>query len=176
MTFCPGTPKWESRNWEPIILSANLGLRWGLKKSCSLRRKLFNDMLHATYTQGNWVDSRLLMVWNQSANLTPDLSFGYNLCFRCPNGSCKPILTYVFQYLFNDINNSSIHWVFTPAITFWTFKSPPRLQLRKWEFPWECEGLFPHTLLHSREHAAWLPSFPLGPQPCNPLPWSQAQG
>ncbi len=37
-----------------------------------------------------------------------------------------------------------------------------------WEFPWECEGLFPYTLLHSREHVAYLPGFLLGLQPCNP--------
>ncbi len=27
-----------------------------------------------------------------SDSLTPDLSFGYNLCFRCPNEQCEPIL------------------------------------------------------------------------------------
>jgi hypothetical protein len=50
--------------------------------------------------QGNWIDSRLLMIRNQIANLTLDLSFGHNLCFRCLNKSCKPILdTYIsFQW------------------------------------------------------------------------------
>jgi hypothetical protein len=37
------------------------------------------------------------------------------------------------------------------------------------EFTWECEGSFPHTLWHSWEHEMWLPSFPLGLQPCNPF-------
>jgi hypothetical protein len=32
------------------------------------------------------------MVESQTANLTFGPSFGHNLCFRCPNGSCKPIL------------------------------------------------------------------------------------
>ncbi len=45
-----------------------------------------------TWTQGNWVDSWLLVVGSQVANLTPNLSFGHNLCFRCPNRSYKPIL------------------------------------------------------------------------------------
>jgi hypothetical protein len=45
-----------------------------------------------TCTQGNRVDSQLLVVGSQIANLTPDLSFGHNLCFRCPNESCEPIL------------------------------------------------------------------------------------
>jgi len=40
----------------------------------------------------------------------------------------------------------------------------------KWEFIWECEGSFPHTLLHSQEHEMWLLGFPRGAQPCKPLP------
>jgi hypothetical protein len=49
-------------------------------------------MSHGTYTQGNQGDFQLLVVGSQIANLTPSLSFGHNLCFRCPNGSCEPIL------------------------------------------------------------------------------------
>jgi hypothetical protein len=49
-------------------------------------------MLHAIFKGGNQVDSRLLVVGNQTANLTRDLSFGHNLYFKYPNGSCKPIL------------------------------------------------------------------------------------
>jgi hypothetical protein len=76
----------------PITLHADLRLRWGLKQSCSPRWELSNNMLHATCTQGNQVNSRLLVVKNQTANLTSGLSFGHNLCFRCPNGSFEPIL------------------------------------------------------------------------------------
>jgi hypothetical protein len=42
--------------------------------------------------QENRVNSWFLVVRSQSANLTPDLFFGHNLCFRCPNGWCEPIL------------------------------------------------------------------------------------
>jgi hypothetical protein len=49
-------------------------------------------MSHATYTQGNLVDSQLFVVGSQTTNLTPSLSFDHKLCFRCANGSCKPIL------------------------------------------------------------------------------------
>jgi hypothetical protein len=49
-------------------------------------------MLHAACTLGNWVDSQLLVVKSQTTSLTPDLSFDHNLCFRCPNGQCEPIL------------------------------------------------------------------------------------
>jgi hypothetical protein len=48
-------------------------------------------MSHAACTLGNRVNSRLLMVKSQIGNLIPGLSFDHNLCFRCPNGQCKPI-------------------------------------------------------------------------------------
>jgi len=49
-------------------------------------------VLHSTYTHRNQVDSRLLVVGSQIAILTPDPSFAYNLCYKCPNGSCEAIL------------------------------------------------------------------------------------
>jgi hypothetical protein len=92
-------------------LCEELRLRRSLKQSCSSHQELSNDMSHTTWKQGNRVNSRLLMVGNQIANLTPDLSFGHNLCFKCPNGSCEPILDiYVsidFQWykeLFNSLS------------------------------------------------------------------------
>jgi hypothetical protein len=51
------------------------------------------------------------MVGSQTTHSTPGPSFGHNLCCRCPNGSCKPILDiYVlifFQWykeLFNPLS------------------------------------------------------------------------
>jgi hypothetical protein len=49
-------------------------------------------MLHTTYAQVNYGDFGLLMVESQIDNLTPNPSFGHNLCFNYPNGSCEPIL------------------------------------------------------------------------------------
>jgi hypothetical protein len=49
-------------------------------------------MWHATCMQGNRGDSWLLMIGSQIDNLIPSLSFGHNLCFKCPNGSYEPIL------------------------------------------------------------------------------------
>jgi hypothetical protein len=57
-------------------------------------------MSHATCTQGNRVDSRFLVVESQIVNLTLGPSFGHNLCFRCPNGSCKPILNIYVSIIF----------------------------------------------------------------------------
>jgi hypothetical protein len=157
------------RLWGPITLCPNLWLRWYCKQSCSPHQELFNGMSHVTLTQGNWVDSWLLVVGSQTANLTPDPSFGHNLCFKCPNGSCEPILDiYVlitFQWYKELLNPLS----FGPSFTLWTFRSPPGFQLPRWKLPWECEGSFPHTFFHS-----WASSF--GPQPCKPLLWSWTQG
>ncbi len=106
MSFCPKTPKLGvlkfsklrlPQLWRPITLFINLRLRWGLKQSCSLHWELSKGMWHATYTQGNRGDSLFLMVRNQIGTSTPSLSFGHNLCFKYPNGSCEPILDiYVF--------------------------------------------------------------------------------
>ncbi len=75
-----------------IPLCVNLWLRWGLNQSFSSSRELFNSMLHVTFMQVNLVDSQLLVVESQTANLTLRPSFGHNLCFKCPNGSCESIL------------------------------------------------------------------------------------
>jgi hypothetical protein len=68
-------------------------------------------MSHATCKRGNRGASRLLMIGSQIANLTPGPSFGHNLCLKCSNGSCQPILNiYVlrtFQWykeLFNPLS------------------------------------------------------------------------
>jgi hypothetical protein len=42
--------------------------------------------------QVNQGDSRLLVVGSQIGNLNTGFSFDHNLCFKYPNGSCKPIL------------------------------------------------------------------------------------
>jgi hypothetical protein len=49
-------------------------------------------MWHTTCMQGNWGNSWLLVVGSQIANLIFGSSFGHNLCLKCPNGSCEPIL------------------------------------------------------------------------------------
>jgi hypothetical protein len=80
------------RLWGRITSCANLWLQWNLKQSCSPRQELFDKMLQVAYTQGNRVDSWLLVVRSQIVNLIPDPSFVHNLCFRCPNKQCEPIL------------------------------------------------------------------------------------
>jgi len=96
----PGVPKSRPARlpglWNLITLRANLSSKCGLKQSCSSRRELSNNMSHVVCSQVFWVDSRLLVVgsqnWQSPGSSTPDPSFGHNLCFRCPNEQCEPIL------------------------------------------------------------------------------------
>jgi hypothetical protein len=101
MPFCLGTPKLGVPKfpklgllqlWKHIILCANLWLKRDWKQSYNLLQDLSNNILHATCKKGNQGNSWFLMVKNQIANLTHGLSFGHNLCFKHPNGSCEPIL------------------------------------------------------------------------------------
>jgi hypothetical protein len=89
-----GVPKFSKLGFRQlcraITLCVDLRSRWGFKQSCSPRWERFNGTLHGTCTQGNQVDSRLLMVRSQITNPTFDPSFGHNLRLRCPNGSCEP--------------------------------------------------------------------------------------
>ncbi len=78
--------------WQLISPSSDLRLEQGLKQSCSFPRELSNAMSHSCCRRRGQVDSRLLVVGSQTANLTPDPSFAHNLGCRCPNGSCEAIL------------------------------------------------------------------------------------
>ncbi len=80
-----------SRLWGHITSRVDFRLQWGLKQNYSPGWVLFNGVSNVAYTQGNRVDFWLLVVGNQVVNLTLDLFFGHNLCFRCPNGQCESI-------------------------------------------------------------------------------------
>jgi hypothetical protein len=78
--------------WTPISLDYRVWLRHGLKQSYSSRRDLSNTVLHFQIAHREEVDSWLLVVGSQTASLTPGLSFGHNLSYRCPDEQCEPIL------------------------------------------------------------------------------------
>jgi hypothetical protein len=94
--FQGGVPKLSrvrvSGLWELISPDCDIRVERGLNQSCSSPRELFLSMSHSFYRRREEIDSRLLMVGNQIANLTPGPSFAHNLGYRCPNGSCDAIL------------------------------------------------------------------------------------
>ncbi len=77
--------------WGCITSYADLWSWWGLKQICIPHWEISNSVSHSTCTHQGRVNSQLLVVGSQTANLTPDLSFHHNLCCKCPNGSCEPI-------------------------------------------------------------------------------------
>jgi len=77
--------------WTAITLDCRLGSQRGLNRSYSPRRDLFNAMSHAQIGCREDIDSRLLVVGNQIASLTPGPSFAQNLGCRCPNCQCEGI-------------------------------------------------------------------------------------
>jgi hypothetical protein len=78
--------------WGFVAPLSDLRSGRGLNQTCSPRRELFNSMSHSRFGCREEVDSRLLVVGSQTANLTPGPSFAHNLGCKCPNDQCKAIL------------------------------------------------------------------------------------
>ncbi len=108
--------------WKLVISCANLQLKWHLKQIFIPFWELLKYILHATYMHVIQDDFWLLVVGNQIDTLTPDLSFGHNLCYKYSNGSCKPILDiYVsrtFQW-YNELFNSMSFDPWNPSLKIW---------------------------------------------------------
>jgi hypothetical protein len=119
MSFCLGTPNLGVSKFlklgfpqlcGPIMSCADLWLRSDLKQSYNPCQDLSHDMWNTTCTWVNRGDFSL-MIGSQIGSLTPGPSFGHNLCFKYPKGSCEPILNiYIPRYfqwyeeLFNPIS------------------------------------------------------------------------
>jgi hypothetical protein len=163
------------RFWGAITLHVDLRLRWGLKVSCSLHQELFNGMLHVIYTHENRVDFWLLVVESQIVNLT----FALLLAITCDQMSKWAIQAH-FRYLsfkiFPLIEKTPQTIEFWPLQSpfenlgvHWDSNSPKWNSLRVW-------GFIPSHLLTLPGVCCVTPNFPLGLQPCKPLPWLRAQG
>jgi hypothetical protein len=157
------------RLWSPIILRVDLGSRCGLKKSCSPCRELSNGMSHAIYRQVNWVDSRLFLVRSQTGNLTPGPSFGHNLCFRCPNEQCEPILDIYVSGAFQWYKERHKLLNFDPwnrSLKFQEFTGTPSpkvgVALGMWGFTPSHFPTLPGV-------CDVTPGLSLSPHPCNPF-------
>ncbi len=157
--------------WGPITLCADLWLKWILKQSCNLCWDIFNGMLHATCTQGNWGDSWLLVVGSQITNLTPDPSFGHNFCFRCPNGSWDIYILRAFQWYkerFNLMNFDPYNCSMKIQESIGTPTSKVGAHLGMWRF-------IPSHSLALPGACNVAHGIILGLHLCKPLPWLWAQ-
>jgi hypothetical protein len=90
------------------------------------------------------------MVGSQIANLTSDLSFGHNLCFKCPNEQCEPI--------------SEIY----PSIAFQWYKElfkamsfdPYNCTMKIWKSIWDSNSQHGSSLGSVRVHSLTLFALP----------------
>ncbi len=135
--------------WRRITSRADFWSRWCLKKSCSPCQEFYNGMLHAACTQGNRVNSWLLVLGSQIINLTPIFSFGHNLCFRCSNGRCEPILEICVSIAFQWYKE------FFKAISF----DPCNCTLKIWESIWDSNSQYGSSLGSVRVHSLTLFAF-----------------
>ncbi len=152
--------------WAFITFRPDLRLGHSLKQTCRFPRELCKGVSHFTYTHRDQVDYRLLVVGYQTASLTPDPSFAYNLCCRCPNGSCEAILDIYTSRTFQRYKELLNARCFDPcnqALNFWESQRTPKSHFR------ECEDSPSHTLLHSRGHENAILGLNLGLHPCKPF-------
>jgi len=131
------------RLWEHITPGLDLGLGWGLKKTCSSPQELFNGMSHSICTHRDRVDSRLFVVGSQTVNLTPSPSFAHNLCCRYPNGSCEAIFDIYISRSFQWYKEYFKARCF--SLCCWALKLRESRRTPNSHF-WECDS-HPHTCL-----------------------------
>jgi len=127
-------------------------LGWGLKQTCSSPWELSNNVSHFTCTPRGRVDSWLLVVGSQIANLIPDPSFCHNLCCRCPNGSCEAIFEIYTSIAFQWHEERLKARCFDPwnrTLKFWESLRTPKSPFQ------ECE-CHPHTFPKmGLRHSIW---------------------
>jgi hypothetical protein len=128
--------------WTFISPGFDLRLEWGLNQSCSSPQELSNAISHSWFECQEEVDSRLLVVGSQTANLTPDPSFAHNLGCRCPNDQCEAILDIYTSRPFQWYNEHLKERCF--ALCCWALKLRESRRTPSSHF-WECES-YPHTL------------------------------
>ncbi len=111
--------------------------------------------------------------------LTLDLSFGHNLCFRCPNGSCDPTLDiYVlrsFQW-YKELLNPMGFDPCNRSLKIQDFTETPTPKMRPHLGVWVFILSHSPIVSTSQEHEMWFSGFTFGPHPCKPLLWSWPQG
>ncbi len=98
-------------------------------------------MSHSACTHRSWVDSRLLMVGSQTANLTPGTSFTHNLYCRCLNGPCEAIFGIYASRPFQKYKEHFKARCFDPYNRILSFQESQRTPKSPFR---ECE-CHPHT-------------------------------
>jgi hypothetical protein len=93
------------------------------------------------------------VVANQIFFKNPSLSFGHNLHFKCPNGSCKPILDIYVSIIFQ------LYKVFFNAMGFDLFNQSLNIPKVHMDSNSQHGSSFGSVSVHS--HTPQLPSWPM---------------
>jgi hypothetical protein len=101
--------------------------------------------------------------------LTPSPSFGHNLCFRCLNELCDPILNIYFPRDFQWYKERHKPLSFDPSNRSLKFREStgipsPKVGVALWVW-----GFTPSHFLTPPGVCDVTPELPLGPHPCNPF-------
>jgi hypothetical protein len=163
--FFPGLPSWSPKTvpvgvpglWKLITPDCRVSLRQVLNQSCSPRRDISNAMSHSQFGGREEVDSRLLVVGSQIANLTSGPSFAHNLGYRCPNGQCEAIFDIYASRPFQwhqEHFNARCFGPFRRTLNIRESQRTPSPQL------WECWASPPHLakvgLRHPSSISIWI--------------------
>ncbi len=152
--------------WTPISPDCRVWSQRGLKQSCSSCPELSNAVSHSQIGHRKEVDSRLLVFGSQTGSLTPGPSFGHNLCFRCPNEQCEPILDIYVSRAFQWYQESNNPVRFDPSTLPLKFRDSLS-QNGSYLGSVSVHSLtLPRTSLNSRECVVTL-GLLLGPHPSN---------
>jgi hypothetical protein len=125
--------------------------------------------VNVIFRQVNRVNSQLFLVGSQTGNLTPGLSFGHNLCFKCPNEQCELILDIYVSRAFQWYKERHKPLSFDPwncSLKFWKSTRTPSPKVGIALGVW---GFTPSHFLTLPGVCDVIPGFSLGPHPCNPF-------
>jgi len=130
-----------SKLWTVIAPRPELGSGRAFNQSCSSHQELSNAVSHSLRRRREEVDSRLLMVGNQTVSFTLDLSFVHNLGYKCPNGQCEAILDIYASRDFHSYKEHTKARRFDPSNCLLSFRKSQKTPFSHF---WECELPF-HT-------------------------------
>jgi hypothetical protein len=109
--------------------------------------KIWPHVVNQSYFSMSTINHLLyFVVGSQTASLTCGLSFFLNLCFKCPNESCKPILDIYISIAFKWYKELPNARCFDPYNCSWSFGSPGGLPSSHFG----SVSLHPHTFSNLR--------------------------
>ncbi len=109
------------------------------------------------------------MVGSQTVNLTFSPSFGHNFCFKCPNGSCEPILNIYVSIAFQWFEELFEPLCFDPCNHSLNLRESIGIPTPNMGVHMGVWGFFPSHFFALPGHENATPGLSLGSHPCKPF-------